>query len=163
MTSISPVRKTVVVQTTVSKAFEVFTVGIDRWWPKFASLGDTPIVESVFEPFPGGRWYSKHEDGGELVRGHVRVLQPPNYLVLTWEVSAEFKPDPRQELSSDVAVRFVQETADATRVDLEHRNFDRMGASAGEIMRSRVDSGWSKMLEFFAKAVSGGSNGPDRG
>jgi hypothetical protein len=55
---IAPVRKSIVVQATAKRAFEVFTAGIDRWWPKTHGIGAGPVIESVIEPFVGGRWYS---------------------------------------------------------------------------------------------------------
>jgi uncharacterized protein YndB with AHSA1/START domain len=159
--NIAPVRKTVLVQATTDKAFEVFTVGIDRWWPKSKGIGATPIVESVIEPFLGGRWYSKHEDGTEVVIGHVRVWQPPERFVVTWEISSAWKPDSRVALASEVEVRFVADTAGRTRVELEHRNFERLGAEAGETMRSSVDNGWPTILDLFAKEASGETSAPN--
>ena len=53
--SIAPVRKAVVVEATPQRAFEIFTTGIDAWWPKSHSIGATPIVKSIIEPFVGGR------------------------------------------------------------------------------------------------------------
>ena len=52
-------------------------------------------------------------------------------------------------MSSEVEVRFIAEGANATRVELEHRKFEQMGAEGGEKMRKGVDGGWPKMLERF--------------
>ena len=53
--------------------------------------------------------------------------------------------------SSEVEVRFTPESDGATRVDLEHRHFERMGAD-GAAMRSGVDSpgGWGSLLGLYA-------------
>ena len=152
--SIAPVRKTIVVQATPEKAFAVFTAGLDRWWPKTYNIGTAPIRESFIEPFVGGRWYSKCEDGSEAVVGHVSVWQPAERFVVSWEISAQWKPDARVALASEVEVRFVAEAAGGTRVELEHRNFERMGVADGETMRKGVDGGWPGLLELFAKEVS---------
>jgi Activator of Hsp90 ATPase homolog 1-like protein len=152
--NIAPVRKTVVVQATPHRAFEVFTAGIDRWWPKSHGIGAAPVVESIIEPFVGGRWYTKCEDGTDVVVGHVRVWQPAERFVVAWEISAEWKPDARAAFASEVEVRFLAEDAGRTRVELEHRNFERMGAAEGASMRNSVDNGWPTLLELFAKAVS---------
>ncbi len=151
---IAPVRKSVVVDASPAAAFAVFTSGIDRWWPKSHGIGAAPIVASTIEPFAGGRWYTRHEDGSDVVIGHVRVWQPAERLVISWEVSAEWKPDPRPEVSSEVEVRFVAEAGGRTRVDLEHRNFERMGAAAGEKMRKDVDGGWPHLLDLYAQHAS---------
>jgi hypothetical protein len=82
-TSIAPVKKNVVVQATPEFAFEVFTAGIDRWWPKSHGIGTTPIRESVIGPFVGGRCYTKNEDGSKVVVGHVSVWQPAERFVVS--------------------------------------------------------------------------------
>lgn len=157
--SIAPVRKTVVVQATPARAFDVFTAGIDRWWPKTHGIGGSPIMKSVVEPFVGGRWYTTHADGVEVVVGHVGVWQPPERFVVSWAVSAGWKPEPRVEFASEVEVRFVEESAGRTRVELEHRNFERMGTapdgtSPGDTMRNAVDNGWPALLASFAQAAA---------
>ena len=151
---IAPVRKSVVVDTSPPQAFTVFTSGIDRWWPKSHGIGASPIKQSFIEPFVGGRWYTHHEDGSDVVIGHVRVWQPAERLVISWEISAEWKPDPRPAVSSEVEVRFTEEAGGRTRVDLEHRNFERMGAAAGEKMRKDVEGGWPHLLDLYAKDAS---------
>ena len=151
---IAPVRKSVVVEASPPQAFAVFTSGINRWWPKSHGIGATPIAESVIEPFVGGRWYTRHEDGTDVVLGHVRVWQPAERLVVSWEISAEWKPDPRPAVTSEVEVRFIAEPSGRTRVDLEHRNFERMGAAAGEKMRNSVDGGWPHLLDLYATHAS---------
>ena len=151
---IAPVRKSVVVDASPSQAFAVFTSGIDRWWPKSHGIGATPVRESFIEPFVGGRWYTRHEDGSDIVIGHVRVWQPAERLVVSWEVSADWKPDPRPAFTSEVEVRFTADAGGGTRVELEHRNFERMGAAAGETMRKGVDGGWPHLLDLYAKEAS---------
>ena len=151
---IAPVRKSVIVAASPAQAFAVFTSGIDRWWPKSHGIGATPIRESIIEPFVGGRWYTHHEDGSDIVIGHVRVWRPGEHLVVSWEISSEWKPDPRQEFASEVEVRFTAEAGGRTRVELEHRNFERLGVAAGEKMRKGVEGGWPYLLELYAKDAS---------
>jgi len=152
--NIAPVRKTVIVQATPARAFEVFTAGINRWWPKSHGIGSAPVRESIIEPYVGGRWYAMCEDGTEAVVGHVRVWQPGERFVVSWEISAEWKPDPRAQYASEVEVRFVTEAVGRTRVELEHRDFERMGAAPGASMRGAVDGGWTPLLELFAREAA---------
>jgi uncharacterized protein YndB with AHSA1/START domain len=154
--SIAPVRKAVVVQATPQRAFDVFTAGIDRWWPKSHGIGSTPLRESIIEPYVGGRWYAKCEDGTDVTVGHVRVWQPGERFVVTWEISAAWKPDARVAFASEVEVRFLDDSSGRTRVELEHRNFERMGAAEGETMRKNVDGGWPALLDLFANEASTG-------
>ncbi len=152
--TIAPVRKSIVVQASPHRAFEVFTGGIDRWWPKTHSIGSAPVRESVIEPHVGGRWLSRHEDGSEAVVGHVKTWQPGECFVVTWEINADWKPDSRAAFASEVEVRFEAQEGGRTRVSLEHRNFERMGAAPGQSMRDGVDNGWPGLLAMFSTAVA---------
>ena len=91
--TIAPVKKSLVVKASQAKAFDVFTAGLDRWWPKQHSLGETPLKMSTIEPRKGGRWYSTHQDGTEVVVGHMLVWEPPSRIVFSWEINAEWKSD----------------------------------------------------------------------
>jgi uncharacterized protein YndB with AHSA1/START domain len=150
---IAPVRKSVLVQASPERSFEVFTSSIDRWWPKSHGIGAAPLQETIIEPFVGGRWYTKCTDGSEVTVGHVRVWQPGQRFVVSWEISAAWKPDPREQFASEVDVRFMADSAGGTRVELEHRDFEHMGQAEGETMRKGVDGGWPGLLELFAKSV----------
>ena len=155
--SIAPVHKSVVVEATPQHAFEVFTAGIDRWWPKTHGIGESPIVKSIIEPHVGGRWYTTHADGKDVVIGHVRIWEPGERFVISWEINSSWKPDARVALASEVEVRFIAESGGRTRLELDHRNFERMGAADGEKMRAAVDGGWPKLIELFsAEAAKGG-------
>ncbi|MBS0393267.1 MAG: SRPBCC family protein [Proteobacteria bacterium] len=154
--AIAPVRKTIRVATTPEHAFEVFTAGIDRWWPKTHGIGAAPLRETIIEAYAGGRWYTRHEDGAEVTVGHVRVWEPGKRFVFSWEISAQWKPDPRTAYASEVEVRFTAEADGTTRVDLEHRDFERMGDPDGATMRAAVDGGWASILELFAREAARG-------
>jgi uncharacterized protein YndB with AHSA1/START domain len=155
--SIAPVRKAVVVEASPARAFEVFTSGIDGWWPRTHGIGATPLVNSVIEPFVGGRWYTRHEDGTEVVVGHVRAWEPGSRFAVSWEISADWKPDSRAEFASEVEVSFAAEAAGRTRVEILHHQFERMGAQPGEKMRAGVEGGWTPILEMYANYVGQGA------
>ena len=149
--TVAPVRKSIVVNTDPAHAFEIFTTRINRWWPKSHGIGATPIAESIIEPFVGGRWYAKCEDGADVSVGHVLIWQPGRRVVFSWEVTAQWKP--ATTALSEVEVLFIAEGPGRTRVELEHRNFERMGEADGEKMRKDVDGGWPRLLALFAKAA----------
>lgn len=151
---IAPVTKSVIVQATPDQAFNVFTAKINRWWPKTHGIGTAPIQESIIEPFVGGRWYTRCEDGSEVVVGHVRVWEPGAQFVVTWEINAAWKPDARVAFASEIDVRFAPDTAGGTRVELEHRNFERMGSAEGEAMRNAVENGWPGLLDLYVAEVA---------
>jgi uncharacterized protein YndB with AHSA1/START domain len=145
--SIAPVTKTLVVTASQAHAFEVFTAGMDRWWPKGHNIGGSPPIKSEIEPRVGGRWYTLHDDGREVVVGHVRAWEPPSRFVFSWEINAEWKSD--ATVASEVEVLFVAEGPKQTRVTLEHRGFEALGAEGGEKMRSEVGGGWPTIMDLF--------------
>jgi uncharacterized protein YndB with AHSA1/START domain len=149
--TIAPVRKSVVVNADAATAFAVFTADLDRWWPKSHHIGASPIRQSVFEPFVGGRWYTKCEDGSEVGVGRVRIWEPGQRLVFSWDINSEWKPD--TSVASEVEISFVAEGPEVTRVNVEHRHFEAMGETGGNKMRSEVDGGWPGLLALYAQAV----------
>jgi uncharacterized protein YndB with AHSA1/START domain len=147
--TIAPVRKSIEVNTDPAHAFEVFTTGLDRWWPRKASIGTAPLKTTAIEPRLGGYWYQLGEDGSRADVGKVLVWEPPRRFVVSWEINSSWKPD--TSVGSEVEVRFIGVGPNLTRVELEHRNFERLGAEAGASMRKDVDGGWPGMLEHFRK------------
>ena len=147
--AVAPVRKSVQVAVTPNRAFQIFTEGMSRWWIKSHSINKSPIKEIVIEPRVGGRWYERGDDGSTCDWGRVLLWEPPARLVLSWQITADWKYDP--ELRTEVEVRFVAEGRNGTRVELEHRLLDLYGARSEE-MRGIFDSemGWKGLLEAFA-------------
>jgi uncharacterized protein YndB with AHSA1/START domain len=84
----------------------------------------------------------------------VLAWEPPHRVVLSWEISASWQPDP--STVSTVEVRFTAESPDRTRVELEHRDLDAYGEQA-ETMRELFEGedAWLGVLEAFAAAVEG--------
>lgn len=151
---IAPVRKSVVVKAAPQRAFEVFTAGIDRWWPKSHGIGNGPVIRSAIEPRVGGRWYAQYGDGSEVSNGRVRVWDPPGRVVFSWEISAQWKPESDTAFASEIEVRFIAEGPGLTRVEVEHRDFEAMGQEGGEKMRKDVDGGWPGLLQLYAQQVA---------
>ncbi|HXC56754.1 MAG TPA: SRPBCC family protein [Rhizomicrobium sp.] len=148
---IAPLRKTLVVAAAQAHAFDVFTNGIDRWFPRSHSIGASPLLRSVVESRLGGRWYSVHEDGSEAVIGVMKVWEPPHRIVFSWEINAQWKAD--AGVASEVEVTFTAEGPSSTRVALEHRGFEALGAEGGAKMRGDVDRGWPLILDLFKQAA----------
>ncbi|HEY1313320.1 MAG TPA: SRPBCC family protein [Steroidobacteraceae bacterium] len=148
MTLIASVRKQLRVQASQSRAFQVFTEHMSRWWPATHSILKSPLKECIIEPRVGGRWYAVGEDGSTCQTGYVIGWQPPQTLLLAWQINAAWQYDPA--LVTEVEVRFIAEGADTTRIELEHRHLERMGDMAAAA-RSAMDSprGWSAILESF--------------
>ena len=149
--TIAPVSKSVRVKASQAHAFEVFTAGLDRWWPRKASIGAAPMKAMMLEPHLGGRWYEVAEDGSQATVGKILLWEPPNRFIVSWDINSKWKPD--TTVGSEVEVRFTVEGPDATLVELEHRKFEQMGAEAGASLRKDVDGGWPRILEGFRAAA----------
>jgi uncharacterized protein YndB with AHSA1/START domain len=149
-----PVRKSIVVDASPEHAFHVFTAGYDTWWPRSHHIGKSPMKKAIIEGRVGGRCYTEQEDGSECDWGQVLVWEPPQRLVLAWQITHEWGYQPDLAQSSEVEVRFSPEPDGQTRVDLEHRHLERHGAG-GAAMRTAVDSpnGWGGLLDLFKQAV----------
>jgi uncharacterized protein YndB with AHSA1/START domain len=138
------VRKSVVVACPPEHAFETFTARIYDWWP-FASHSLSRQPESAtFEPRVGGRVYEVGPDGKEHEWATVLAWEPPTRFVVDWHVS-EGQP------STELEVRFLPE-GDGTRVELEHRGWERYGDEAAEA-RAGYESGWDVVLAPFVNAT----------
>jgi uncharacterized protein YndB with AHSA1/START domain len=149
--STQSVRQSIEVEAPQAHAFAVFTEGQTTWWPLDSHhIGKSPAQAAVVEPRAGGRWYERGVDGSECNWGRVVAWEPPHRLVLAWEISADWQPDPT--VSTTLEVRFVAAGPRTTRVELEHRDLDRFGDRA-EQMRSTFDSGWAGLLQSFAAAA----------
>src|SRR5882757_8293116 len=72
--TIAPVCKSVRVKASQAHAFEVFTAGLDRWWPRKGTIGTSPLKTVTIEPRLGGRWYETGEDGSEATVGKISPL-----------------------------------------------------------------------------------------
>lgn len=152
MTSI---RKQIMVETSQQRAFRTFTEGMDRWWPRDHHIGPSPLERMIVEPRAGGRWYSICKDGSEIDVGRVVAWEPPQRLVLTWQITAQWQYD--AAFSTEVEVGFFAEGPRRTRVELEHRQLERFGGDV-EAMQKAFDSdqAWVASLQAFAGAATRG-------
>src|SRR5258708_39391483 len=150
---IPPVKKSVRVNAPQARAFDVFTRDFDRWWPRAHHIGASPMKQAVLEPKNGGRWYERGEDGSECEWGRVQIWEPPQRVLLIWQIAGDWKYDSRFE--TEVEVRFIAEGPAPTLVDLEHRHLDHFGGKADQVRRM-FDSpgGWNSALALYAALVA---------
>jgi uncharacterized protein YndB with AHSA1/START domain len=156
--TIPEVRKEITVDVPVERAFEVFTAGMSTWWPRDSHhIGEQEMAEAVMEPRAGGRWFERGVDGAECDWGKVRAWEPPHRVVLGWHLNGSWAYDPDDEHASEVEVTFSPEGEGATRVELWHRNLERMTVGAAEA-RAAIDGegGWSGLLARFKEAAEAG-------
>lgn len=140
------IRKSIHVKRSVERTFRLFTEGIGKWWPlkEGFSFGRERAADIFIEDREGGRFFERFADGDEFDIGVVTTYAPPTRIVFTWK-------GPEWDVPTEVEVRFSPE-ADGTRVDLEHRGWERAGAKA-KATRDGYDGGWEKVLKSFAEAA----------
>ena len=153
-TTDTSVQTSIVVEAPVERAFSVFTEGIGSWFPREYNLLDTEIAERIFEPRVGGNVYDRGADGSECRWARVLAYEPPNRVVISWDISPRWQVETDPGKTSEVDVRFTADGPDRTRVELEHRNLDRHG-DGWEQTREAVagDGGWPGCLRSFAERL----------
>lgn len=151
------VRKEVVVEVPVERAFRAFTEEFDGVKPREHNLLAVDVAETVFEPRVGGRIYDRGVDGSECQWARVLAFEPPDRVVFSWDIDPRWQIETDPERSSEVEVRFVAEGPERTRVELEHRNLERHG-EGWEKAREGVDSegGWPLYLQRFVGLLEQG-------
>lgn len=145
------VRRRIVVNAPIAEAFKVFTERFGDFKPREHNLLQSPIAATVFEPRVGGNIYDRAVDGTECRWARILAYEPPNRVAFSWDISPRWQIETNRELTSEVDVRFFAETAERTRVELEHRNIDRHGPG-WESVRGGVDDdrGWLLYLQRYA-------------
>ena len=147
--------KTVTVKASQQHAFKVFTAGFGTWWPSSHHIGKADIAEAILEQREGGRWYERGVDGSECDWGTVLAYDPPNRLVVSWHLNGEWAYDPDPAKASEVEVRFVAEGPDVTRVELEHRHFERHGGDWQAVASGVAnENGWLGILRGYAEIAA---------
>jgi DNA-binding transcriptional ArsR family regulator/uncharacterized protein YndB with AHSA1/START domain len=145
------VRTSTVVEAPVERAFSVFTEDFGRFKPPEHNMLGVEIAETVFEPRAGGHLYDRGIDGSECRWARVLAYEPPNRVVISWDISPQWQIETDPDNTSEVEVTFIAETPQRTRVELEHRNLDRHGPG-WESVRDGVahDQGWPLYLTRYA-------------
>jgi len=149
------VRSSIVVEAPVERAFRVFTKDFGSFKPPEHNMLAVEIAETVFEPRVGGRLYDRGVDGSECPWARVLAYEPPERVVFSWDISPQWQIESDLDKTSEVEVRFIAETPERTRVELEHRHLDRHG-DGWEGVRQGVggDQGWPLYLERFGEVLA---------
>jgi uncharacterized protein YndB with AHSA1/START domain len=144
------VKKSLLLNCSRDHAFHVFTQNMGRWWPATHHIGNLPFRDILIEPRAGGRWYeidAKEEAG---LWGHVLTWEPPQRVVLYWQLGTMFKFDPDVAQASELEISFHAIAENKVRVELEHRHIERHGEGYQKL-REMLDGGWVGALGEFAK------------
>ncbi len=144
---IEPLRLSFEVGCPAPHAFDVWTNKIARWWPADHTVSGEDGLDVVLEGRPGGRIFERTAAGTEIDWGQVTVWEPPTRLVYLWHLRRD-RAD-----ATEVEITFVEQGASKTRVDIEHRGWERLGAQ-GQDWRDANMGGWSTLLPHYVSATS---------
>ena len=142
-----PLRFTLDVACPVEHAFTVWTSGIGTWWPADHTVTGEPDLRVVLEGRVGGRIYERTRAGAEHDWGEITLWDPPHRLGYLWFLRAD-RAD-----ATDVTVRFTPVDGSATRVEIEHAGWERLGARGGP-WRERNLGGWTTLFPHYVAAVT---------
>jgi hypothetical protein len=145
---IEPLHLTFEVACPAEHAFTVWTSGIDAWWPADHTVSARTDAVVVLEDRVGGRIFERTPDGTEHDWGEVTVWEPPVRLGYLWHLRRD-RAD-----ATDVDIRFIEQDAGTTRVEIVHTGWERLGAG-GHDWRDRNRGGWETLLPHFVAAVEG--------
>ncbi len=145
------VRKSITVEVSQERAFDVFTAGFDKWWPRTHHIGEAEMAEGILECREGGRFYERGVDGSECEWGRVLVFERPDRVVVSWHIQGDWKYDPDPAKASEYETRFIPQGENRTLVEFEHRNLERHGDTAASIAESvgNEGGGWGGLLKLF--------------
>lgn len=145
---IEPLRLSFEVECDVAHAFTAWTGQISSWWPKEHTVSGDPGTVVVLEPHVGGRIYERDPSGRESEWGEVTAWEPPQRLAYMWHIAAD------RSDATDVEVAFVPLSKTTTRVEVEHRGWERLGAARGEQWRDRNHAGWDRVVPAYQGACA---------
>jgi uncharacterized protein YndB with AHSA1/START domain len=143
---IEPINLSFEVDCPVERAFAVWTGGIAQWWPADHTVSGESDLTVVLEGRPGGRIFERRASGVEHDWGAVTIWEPPSRLGYTWHLNRD------RSDATDVEIRFVAQGDRVTRVEIEHRGWERLGTDA-ESWRDRNRGGWATLLPHYVAAT----------
>lgn len=149
------VKVAVTVAASQDTAFRTFTEDMAAWWPEKHHIIEGTLDHMVFEARAGGDVYDVATDGSRCRWARVLAYDPPERVVISWDISLQWQLEINLERTSEIEVRFTRIDAKTTLVELEHRNLDRHG-EGWEAMRDTIaqPEGWGDTLRQFAEHVA---------
>jgi hypothetical protein len=141
----APLAMSFEVACSIEHAFTTWTSKIGSWWPRDHTVTGRSDAVVVLQDGVGGRIYERTADGAEHDWGEVTVWDPPTQLAYLWHLGRD-RAD-----ATEVEIRFVPR-GNATRIEIEHRGWERLGDSA-DIWRERNLMGWQTLMPHVISAL----------
>ena len=148
---IEPIRLTIDVACEPEHAFRTWTALASAWWPPDHTASHERGAEIVFEPRVGGRIFERTASGHEIAWGCVTAWDPPRRLRYEWHIAADTAD------ATEVEIVFREVAASLTRVEIEHRGWERLGEQKGQAWRDVNHGGWDGVLPAYITACSKGA------
>jgi hypothetical protein len=143
-----PLRLSFTVACPPEHAFATWAHRTSLWWPAGHTVTGAQGLEIVLEPRVGGRIFERTTAGREEDWGEVVLWEPPRRLGYLWHLRAD-----RTDVT-EVEVAFTGQDDGSTRVDIEHRGWDRLGERA-PAWRERNQRGWRGIIPTYVAACTG--------
>lgn len=143
---IEPIRLAFEVACPLDHAFATWTERTSTWWPVSHTVTAADGLAITFEPRVGGRIFERTPAGVEHDWGEITAWEPPRRIGYLWHLRAD-RAD-----ATDVEITFESVDVERTRVEIEHRGWERLGA-AGIERRDRNRGGWAGLLPHFIEAA----------
>jgi len=148
-----PIRLSFEVGCPATRAFALWTERTTTWWPVGHTVSKEPGLRVILEPRVGGRIYERTPTGEEHDWGEILAWEPPRRLVYSWHLLVD-RTD-----ATEVEIAFLPEAGDRTRVEIEHRGWERLGAR-GPARREGNFAGWGGLLPHFVAAAEAPEDRP---
>ena len=145
-----PIRQAVTVPVLADRAFSAFA-DLARWWPHEYTWAANTLEDIGSEPREGGHCFERGPYGFTCHWGRVLAWEPPDRLVLAWQIAPDRVPEPDPAKASEVEVRFQPAGTPGTQVELEDRAFARHGETGATYRQAMASAeGWPLLLDRYA-------------
>jgi hypothetical protein len=148
---VPPIRVSREVPVLIDDAFDGFALRLHEWWPaEYTWSGE--VLESIgIEPRIDGLCFERGPHGFVCNWGRAVTWEPPMQVTLLWQINPDRTPQPDPVKASEVVVHFLSGQGDRTRIEIEHRHFDRHGDGAAAYREAMASAeGWPRLLDRYA-------------
>lgn len=148
------IKEAVVVPAAPERAFALFADELASWWPAEYTWAADGLEQIAIEPRVDGRCFERGPRGFECDWGRVLAWEPGARLAFSWQIGPDRVPVPDSDRASEVEVRFADAGKGATRVELEHRGFERHGEGGADYRAAMAsERGWPYILARYADSA----------
>jgi len=144
---IEPLRLSFEVACAPDHAFQTWTAQTSIWWPSSHTVSASDGLEVIFEPRVGGRIFERTSEGVEHDWGEIIAWEPPRRVAYLWHLRVD------QADATEVDISFIAGDPGTTRVEIEHRGWERLGSDA-LARRDANRAGWGGLLPHYIDHAS---------